>query len=199
MSKQGFFKENIALVAGVALPVLLVLFFVIASVVPRYFVDPPKYDLVFSVREWREDSVSVSFEVVRGKLRAKLVKTDAGEGSHSSERLFVFDHETMSTKEITLEIPDDLEFAPDNTARIPVEGLVNATIDTNNIAPDGYSFENEHYYHNGLMSEFFIGGSGRYRYLPAISKNGATHKIPRTDNLYYHDFDFLGWIVGQKE
>jgi hypothetical protein len=47
-SKPDFLKQHFSLVVGVALPLLLVLFFWIATVVPNLLVEPPQHDLIFT-------------------------------------------------------------------------------------------------------------------------------------------------------
>ena len=51
--EQGFFKKNFVLVIGLALPVLLIVGFMVATNLPQTLSDPPKYDFVFSTTAYR--------------------------------------------------------------------------------------------------------------------------------------------------
>ncbi|HRC27418.1 MAG TPA: hypothetical protein PKX87_08320, partial [Alphaproteobacteria bacterium] len=46
---RSFFKENLALVTGLALPLLLIGFFVVAGSLSRATVPDPRHDLVFTI------------------------------------------------------------------------------------------------------------------------------------------------------
>ena len=46
---KNFIKENLVLVIGLALPVLLVVLFFVATVIPKAYNTPPQYEVLFSV------------------------------------------------------------------------------------------------------------------------------------------------------
>ena len=46
---KKFIRENLVLVMGVSLPVLLVILFFLTSVLPKSLAEPPQHDLLFSV------------------------------------------------------------------------------------------------------------------------------------------------------
>ena len=49
MSIAKSFRNNAALVAGILLPVVVVVLFLLSRWVPRMLVDPPLYDFVYVV------------------------------------------------------------------------------------------------------------------------------------------------------
>jgi hypothetical protein len=72
-AQGGFFRNNAFLAAAVALPVLVVGFFLLATAIPRWTVPPPTYDLVFRVGKPYDQprpQVSVEFKVEDGRLQA---------------------------------------------------------------------------------------------------------------------------------
>src|SRR5215813_11728655 len=70
---RGFFRHNAFLVAAVALPVIVVAFFLLATAIPRWTVPPPAYDLVLRVGKSYEQprpQVAVEFKVDDGRIVA---------------------------------------------------------------------------------------------------------------------------------
>ena len=47
MKIPEFARQNAALVAGISLPIVVVVFFLLATSVPRLLVDPPRHDFLF--------------------------------------------------------------------------------------------------------------------------------------------------------
>ena len=65
---RKFIKENIVLSLGISLPLLLVVFFIAASEIPRFFIDDPKYDFLFSDQDYSR----VNFTISNGKVYAEI-------------------------------------------------------------------------------------------------------------------------------
>ena len=57
MPEGYFLKDNLALIAGICLPVLLVLFFWIAMAIPKMTVPDPQYDLVYTADHYDYNAV----------------------------------------------------------------------------------------------------------------------------------------------
>jgi len=79
MNAFEFVRKNAFVVAGVMLPIVVVLFVALAATLPRMFAPPPAYDVVFSVMGgWRQPPVAnirVTVDVVDGRLQLKARKT----------------------------------------------------------------------------------------------------------------------------
>jgi hypothetical protein len=86
VSNKRFFKENFVLVVGLALPVLLIVGFMLASSLPQVLSDPPKYDLVFSTTDYPTNAnnipVSVRLDVKDGVLTAQYARTPVAPGNY---------------------------------------------------------------------------------------------------------------------
>lgn len=68
MAAKSFFKDNCVLIVGLTLPVLLMIGFMVVSSLPALG-DPPKYNLVFSISDYRNNQsmpVSVNLVVKNG-------------------------------------------------------------------------------------------------------------------------------------
>jgi hypothetical protein len=65
---KKFIKENIVLVLGISLPFLFIIIFMLIAYVPKFFVDNPHYDFIFSDAE----SSDVEFVVINQSLNFRV-------------------------------------------------------------------------------------------------------------------------------
>ncbi len=198
-----FIKENPALSAGIGLPVLLVLLFSLATIIPQWLVAPPQYDVIFVMRNQPcvgEES-KVSFEFIKGKIRAKYIYPKNANGSvscYDSQKLFRFDAKNMTSKEITFEVPAKNEDGAE-WKELEIEELKNIKLDNSPVAPDGYEFVNVDNDYRGGISPF-AGRSNRTGLV--ISKSGRKFEIlsDSRDRFYhYGNTGFIGWVIPEGE
>lgn len=74
-------KENLVLVSGILLPVLLVVGFFVLSNVTRVLADPPTYDFLlvgYRYDRQRPLDYQVAFEVKDGKLNGQVIPDAKG-------------------------------------------------------------------------------------------------------------------------
>lgn len=188
MSKSNVVKENIALVVGISLPVLLVILFWLATVIPKMTVPDPQYDLVFSADHYDYSAQVkgvVRFDVSEGRLRATF-HTDDRQTFRNIPRIYYFDVSSGSTHEISLDLPGNLK----DGERLNIPEARDYTISNETLAPDGYGFDAS--YRGGGGFFFFDGG---YRYRGTIKKEGRAIKIPNHGHNYQGNLHFLGWIL----
>ena len=115
MPNKRFFKENFVLVVGLALPVLLIVGFMLASSLPQVLSDPPKYDLVFATTEYPPNAsnipVSVRLVVKDGVLKAQYVRTSAPPGGYAYntwKKLYVYEAKPRAVRELAFGVPADM-------------------------------------------------------------------------------------------
>ena len=188
MPKGGFLRENIALVVGISLPVLLVLLFWLATVIPKMTVSDPQFDLIFTADQFDYNAQAkgvVRFDVSEGQLRATF-HTDHRQTFRNIPRIYYFDVSSGSTHEITPEIPGDLK----DGQRLNIPEAADYKLSKETRAPDGYSFDAS--YSGGGGFFFFDRG---YRYRGSIQKDGRAIKIPSHGNRYQGNLHFLGWVL----
>lgn len=191
-----FLKNNIVLAIGIVLPILLVIFFILASKLPRVFVDPPQYDFIFSSDHYSYHErlpVTVRFIVSDGKIRARIYKNHRNQYS-AIPKLFRFEHATNSVREIFLELPGELTEIKDGS-EVLISELASAVINPSRKSPDGFEFRENHGRNGGLMREVFYGRSSQNNYI--IEKNGVVITIPPAGSAYYYNLNFLGWITAR--
>jgi len=191
---KTFLRENMMIVVSIALPLLVVIFFALASVLPGLYSTPPAYDLLLTFQDRsnaKTPQVKISLVVKNERLRAIIVKSD-NPGYGNNLRLFRYDHSTAEVVEISIPIPENVaEF--DEGAEIPITGFEELRISEKLRAPDGYEFRGRRR-GGGLMTEMF--GGARNRTDVSIAKNGAIVRVrlPASD-YWYNDVRFVGWVI----
>lgn len=184
------------MIAGVGLPLLVVLAFALARLAPRYYVEDPKYDVVYSVgggyTSTPTDRVCV-FVVVEGRLR---VRWNAAEQTvyPPPQRVYRLDAASGELVELSVPEPDDLAAAGGHV-ELFVAGLEDVRLDTSPRASDGYEFESNWSGGGGLFGELFFGGSRGMR--SAIHRDGRRIEVPHPgqEPYGYGTMSFLGWAV----
>jgi hypothetical protein len=193
-------KRNGPMALGVGLPALLVVFFVLAAWLPKFFIEPPKYDALFLVNYYENGTNTLQYQVLNKHLRFTFI----GENYGSWPKFYRFSPSTGAMREITIPIPEVLPQVTQDynnqpkvkrITPVPVSDTDELTIDNSTVAPDGYSFRSDSYGRSGgLMGEFFF--SPRYRYQAALVKNGNSVQIPSMEpNDYYYNARFIGWVI----
>lgn len=102
---KKFLRENFVLAAGIALPLLLVIFFWLATWLPTLYVDPPQYDLLYTVRDYDYDApgnLAVRIEARDGQAVIRVYPRWSSDYNSRYEnfRLYRFDVKTNRSHEI---------------------------------------------------------------------------------------------------
>jgi hypothetical protein len=193
---EGFWKRHGFLVAGVALPLLVVVGFALARTLPRIWVAPPRFDLVYAVRtgyDAQPKKIDRTLSVVEGRLHAVWTKVD-NTVYPQPLHLYRLHASTSEAEEIHVPEPPAGD-ALETPADLFVPGLEGLRIDTSSRSPDGYAFENRTSDGGGPLGEIL---GQRYRGpRGAISKGGRVILLPMADAepYGYSPAQFLGWLV----
>ena len=190
---KRWIRENTFVVAALALPLIVVAFFLVATTVPRFFVPEPKYDLWLAVHgDLNPDrDVVLRYRVDDGVLVADAQPLQLHSGSQT---LYRFDVITRRLTEVRPDIPEPVRTAvaaaavtavpnmppapprgpqappPVTFAVTEASGLQFHAGDT---APDGYRFRGRNM-HRGLFVELF--GLGRNRNF-SIVRDGRAIRV----------------------
>jgi hypothetical protein len=191
---KAFLRKNLMIVVSIALPLLVVIFFALASLLPGLYTHPPEHDLLLSLQE-RSSAKSSSFRIslmVRDEqLVARVAETDAGNYAYNP-RLFRYDHETGIVSEVDIPVADDAEDL-EKDFEFAIPDLVGSKVSDSLRAPDGYEFRGRSR-GGGLLTEMF--GGSRNRTDVSIAKNGAVFRVRLpTSDFWYNDVRFVGWVV----
>jgi hypothetical protein len=196
---RRFFRDNLFLVAAVALPLAVAGFFVLATAIPRWSVPPPAYDLVLraAIYDRKRSTVPVDFTVRDGRVEATVRRWPAE--TWTLWTLLLFDHQSLTVREIPLDLPASLE--PNEPYRtVIIEALKDRRVIDQIRAPDGYEFQAGRSRGGpGMIGALF--GMNGYDRRASLVNNGRTVPItlPSPDQ-YYGTVAAVGWVTqsGQR-
>ena len=198
---KKWIRQNLVLLSGILLPVLLVGGFFILSNLPRQLADPPQYD--FLLVGYRYDyqhpaSYYLSFEVRDGRLNGRVVPKDGSNANYNRQTAAIFRYVAASNtfEEIEYDLPEGLEDLEESIP-IALKETNGLKLDKRARSPDGYTFEYLGYRgRGGLLGEMF-GMRRRYDSLYVLKKDSAYFDLPlpSSDTIYQNDLHFMGWIV----
>ncbi|HZV61734.1 MAG TPA: hypothetical protein VFF75_04910 [Methylophilaceae bacterium] len=196
---RKFIRENLVLIMGISLPLLLVLLFFLTSVLPKSLGTPPQYDLLFSVVRYDYQTATTphfDFIVQDGVLKVRTGKTDNQNPTRYTRKLLVFNADNEAVREIPYDLVQISNMEEQSEIVLPETQQM--TIDPSSRSPDGYSFEGPSHGGGGLMSELFFGGYRNQGY--RIVKGKSAYNIPNNFNsAYVGELQFIGWILKRQE
>jgi hypothetical protein len=189
-----FLRDNIFLVAAIALPLAVIGFFLLASAIPQWTVPPPAYDLVVKAGGPFNQAprLMVDFLVRQGRVEAHVRPVPAN-GYPQPATLFLYEHETGRLAEIPVELPTALAEG-DPPQDIPISALADRRVVTTSQSPDGYRLEHRPRRGPGIVGELF--GMNRYDHGAALVNGGRV--VPLTLPLphqYLSPVTAVGWVV----
>jgi hypothetical protein len=190
----GFLRGNAFLIAAALLPLLVVIFFVFSSVIPRWMVEPPAYDLILRADGGYSQPgmrVTVEYSVRDGKVVA-TVRPAPPNTYPQPALLFLFDHTTTAVRQIPVDLPADMA-ANDPPRTIVVDVAPGNRVMPGTQAPDGYMFEARTQRGPGLFGELF--GMNSYESSAMLRKNGRVVRIVIPVRYQYSPAFAVGWIV----
>lgn len=199
-------KDNLVLITGIILPVLLVAGFFVLSKTPRVLTDPPGYDFLLVAYRYDHQhprDFQLSFEVRDGILHGKVTPAN-DDHTHLNRQyagIFRFSAASNRFEEIAYDLPKGVENL-DEPLEFAVEESDHLQLDKRSESPDGFTFEYLGYRgRGGLLGEIFGMGSRRdSEYV--LRKEGSALNLPRPGSSQYynqHDVHFMGWIVAEGE
>lgn len=201
MAAGHFIKNNLALIAGIAVPILLVVGFLLTSTMGKMITPAPQHTAYFVLQDHENNDKarqSIDIKVTDdGKIivTATPVKLDSNgyPSNVNTDILVSYDAATNTLREHRFSPPTNLKkgsFTPDaiKDVRLSIEAQ----------AADGYSVIYGNRGSHSIASDIFISrGAEGYR----IRKNGAVYRLPDRSvnghsNPYYNSYynmRFLGW------
>ena len=189
---KNFIKENLVLVIGLALPVLLIALFFVATVIPKSMGKPPQYEMLFTTTKYdyqNKPEYVIDFNVKNQQLMANSKKNDEKNYNNATKILMAYDGKTETVREIRI---DASKLTEGN--EVLLEETKNLSVDTAVISPDGYTLEGPNYGGNGLVGGLFGGGYRNTGY--RLKKGGVGYKVPNMQpDYYYSQLQFIGWIA----
>lgn len=198
---KHFVKENLAIVAAIVLPLVLVGLFALSSLVMTNVVADPQHDFLVATNYYGGSNEAFYFDVVQNRLRISYAFPVQVNGIYQNgniSRLWRVRVPAMTVEEIPLVPPPRSQNTADGQ-RVPVEipGVSDLQVLSQQPAPDGYVFQQSYdYYNSNLMRELFGTGSRGDR-APAITKDGRVVPVRNLGGAPYSAYNahFIGWIA----
>jgi hypothetical protein len=190
---RRFLRDNAFLIAAASLPILVVALFLLATAFPRWTVPPPAYDAVVRICSYDPScsQLLVEFAVRDGKIKATLRPAPVEPYAHRST-LWLFDHRTMSVRQLPVDLPDQMTTA-DLPATITVDALKDRRVLGPSRAPDGYELRPERYRNSGLVGDLF--GMGRRQPAIALVNRGRVVTVDLPAPYRHQSPVFVGWLA----
>jgi hypothetical protein len=202
MAIKTFVRDNVVLVVGLALPILLMIGFLAASSLPQRLADPPRYSLVFSVSDYSSTTqgvpIAARLVVKDGVLKAQYTKTVPPAGGYVNngwKKLYLYDATTRSVRELAFGFPANPETI-EGMREETVEATRDLRFDTNLRAPDGYELTQGGRSGSGLISEIFWRSSDWNG--PRLTKDGSSVSLTSVDGrpvFAVNAVEFVGWVA----
>jgi hypothetical protein len=195
-------KENLVLVSGIVLPVLLVGGFFILSKAPRILADPPQTDFLlvgYSYDYQHQSNYFLTFEVRDGHLTGKAVPKTENNTNYNQQkaRIFRYSAQNNSFEEIAFDLPEALD-SIEESVPLQLGETGTLTLDKRSKSPDGYQYEFVGYRgRGGLLGELF-GMRRHYESTYILKKDGAYFDLPDPSSdhhSYQYDLHFMGWVI----
>jgi hypothetical protein len=189
---KNFIKENLVLVIGLALPLLLIVLFFVATVIPKAYSTPPQYELLFSMQDYNyqnKPDYIVDFKVKNNQLLLKAKKAEDKDNYYQNKKLMAYDAKNEVMREIVI---DSTQLS--DGAELLLEETKTMTLSTNMLAPDGYVLEKQYDGNNSLIGGLFGGGGRNSGY--RLKKGNVGYKINTLqNNNYNYELHFIGWVL----
>ena len=186
---KAFLKENLVLVVGISLPVLLALVFLAATHIQQVGTEPPQHKVVFATNYFKQTSYNhypYRFIVEDDAVVLQYTPQEKNHWQNREPQLFVFDPVTQTSTEIEVPKIKDRE----NKADITISNTPKGEYVTTEQSPDGFLFEHDYRGGGNLMTEMF-GGGYRSRSQRVLRKNGYRMKVPQAER---YNTEFIAWV-----
>ncbi|MEM1436439.1 MAG: hypothetical protein AAGG11_20485 [Pseudomonadota bacterium] len=181
-------KRNGLLIAGIALPGIVVLLFFAYIQLARQTVAPPAYDLLYAHHDYRQyqpEAAELRFSVTDGRLQIHALRSTAPYRSS----LYRWHHASGRSERIPIELPEALSDTP---RLVPAPTLTGLRLSPDIEAPDGYRFDTGASRGPGLIGALF----SQRRRTGTIHKLGVAFAVPPPDGTErYWAPQFLGWVI----
>ena len=194
-------KDNLAIVAAIALPLMLVVVFAISRTVTNRLVADPQYDFLIATNFYGGTNEAFYFDVVQERLKISYSFPTQVNGVYQNgniARLWRVRVPAMTVEAISLVPPPRGADTQDGT-RIPIQipGVSDLHVLSTQPSPDGYSFQQSYDYYNGNLMREVFGTGGRREPLSAIVKDGRAVPVRNLEGEPYSAYNthFIGWIA----
>jgi hypothetical protein len=192
-----FVKDNLVLVVGVTLPLLLMAAFLAVSALPGSLTAPPKFDLLFSSTDYPPTPVPVGVRLMvrDGVLVAQYTKPPGQVSNVGAwKKLFIYEASSRRVRQLAFGFPTDVA-AIESMREEPVASAAGLRLNSTLQSPDGYELAFGDRRGGGLLLELFGGSRG---YEPRLRNGSRSIPLPPVagESFGYGGVEFVGWVTG---
>lgn len=190
---KEFLKENIVLVAGIALPLLLTVIFFVATTIDSKSTADAQFKVLYLGSD--NHSYNRSFKVIIKNKQAYLSYVPPANSQHRSNantpNLYLFDPVAQKSSLI------DLPYIEQGDTRVEklIEEISHLRLSGGNLSPDGYKFERSYRRSGNLMTELFGGGYRGSKQSFVLRKENKVMEVP---NATGYNTRFVAWVIAEK-
>ena len=185
-------SRNWLLIAGISLPVVLLLLFVGFAKIARQYVEPAQYELYFSSYYYTSNNshprVQLTYSVVDERVQVHGRPNQYA----TSNRLYRLDPASGDISEVIFEVP---KITAEAGETFVIAKLARVKVSGDFEAPDGYRLTDNYQRGPGLIGELF---SSRRNTGLTLEKSGAAFHFDPPDTTNYGSVQFVGWILNDK-
>lgn len=175
---SALIKNNLALIAGIVIPILLVIFLSITMLIIKDNTLPPEYDFIYM-----DGGYNSQVKVLNNRLELEYL-TSENQSFHP--KIFIFHVNSKQSEQIKIDFSKPIKLE-NKTAIYEILNFTDYKLDKSSKSPDGYTFNNNY------MSSYPYSIEHPYHY--SITKNGKSVMIASDANY----LQFIGWIIPNKQ
>ena len=198
---KKFVTDNLAIVAAIVLPLILVALLAVSSLVTNRVVADPQYDFLVATNFYGGSSEAFYFDVVQNRLKISYAFPVQVNGTYQNanlSRMWRVRVPSMTVEEIAL-VPPARGTDTIDGQRVPIDipGVSDLHVLSTQPAPDGYEFQQSYNYYNGnIMRELFGSRGSSGGPVSAIVKDGRAVPIRNLGGeAYSYNARFIGWVA----
>lgn len=193
---KAFLKENAVLVAGITLPLVLTLFFFVATTLDKSSTADPTQKVLYLGSNNTGSYYNRAYSVIIKNKKAYLSYAPPANNQHRNHNatpyVYLFDPAT-NTAEL-IDLPDLKE--GEEKQEVLIEELSHFRFTPNNISEDGYIFERSYRRSGNLMTEMFGGGYRGGKRSFVLRKDSKAISVPNTAG---YNARFIGWVIAENK
>lgn len=196
-------KQHSALTLGVGLPAVLAALFLAVQWVPRLFVDPPRYEVLY-LSGYDPEYTSLRYTVEDGHVEFYFY----GDSFGQLPQLYLFSPASGEAREIAIPTPklppaktdEEAEKRRSRSIPVSVPEAEKLTLNESKTAPDGYALQYPNRRPHGSMVAVPLFAD--VRDAAALVKEGNVVPLPASGAHGYYGYDyghgritFVGWVM----
>lgn len=193
---KAFLKENTVLVAGISLPLILTIFFFVATTLDKSSTEDPTQKILYMGSSdnnyyYYNRAYSVIIKNKKAYLSYAPPANNQNRNHNATPNVYLFD--PVENKAELIDFPDIEE--GEEKQEILIEELSNLRFSPNNMSSDGYIFERSYRRSGNLMTEMFGGGYRGGKRSFVLRKEAKAVSVPNTTG---YNARFIGWVISEK-